>query len=120
MMSKTLCAGGVAAFALFTGPAFAQVLMGSSAYNFPANSTFAAQAHISERLNANGGSSSGMAALNEYLSSSTTVGNINNINVGDGSQATVNGTQTTTGNQGSTASTSTTNKTINNNPPSTP
>jgi hypothetical protein len=96
----------------------AQVLMGTGPYNFPASNTFAAQAHISEKLNSNGGSASGMDALNEYLSSSTTVGNINNVTVGDNSKAVVNGTQTSTGNQDSTATISSSTKTVNTPPPS--
>src|SRR5690242_8220031 len=103
MMSRILCVSGAAAFTVFAGPVMAQVLMGTTPYNFPASNTFAAQAHISERLNSNGGSANGMDALNEYLSSSTTVGNINNVTVGDNSKAVINGTQTSTGNQDSAA-----------------
>lgn len=120
MMSRILCAGSAVAFTAFAGPVMAQVLMGTTPYNFPASNTFAAQAHISERLNSNGGSASGMEALNEYLSSSTTVGNINNVTVGDNTKAIVNGTQTSTGNQDSAAtiSSSSSTKTVNNPPPS--
>jgi uncharacterized protein YidB (DUF937 family) len=112
-----LGAGAVAAIALLTGSASAQVLMGTSPYAPRSPSTFSAQAHISERLSSSS-SSGGMGALNEYVSSSTTVGNINNVTVGDNSNAAVDANQTTTGDQDSTAKiTSTSNaKTVNNNP----
>jgi hypothetical protein len=111
-----LGAGAVAAIAFLAESASAQVLMGTGPYSPRAPSTFSAQAHISERLNSS--SSSGMGALNEYISSSTTVGNINNVTVGDNANASVDASQTTTGDQDSTAKTNTTNtaKTVNNNP----
>jgi len=109
-MSKISFAVG-AAIVLLSGAfeaASAQVLMGSSGYSFPTANTFAAQAQISQRLNGSGsGQSSGMQALTEYIynSSSTSVGNINNMNVGDNSQATLATTQSNSGSQGSTATT---------------
>jgi hypothetical protein len=118
MLKIIMSAGALAAIAFVAQPASAQVLMGTSPYSPRAPSTFAAQAHISEKLNSSGGSSSGMAALTEYVSSSTTVGNINNVTVGDNSNASVDASQTTTGNQDSTAKVNATNnsKTVNNNP----
>lgn len=116
-MSKIiLSAGALAAIVFVAQSASAQVLMGTGPYSPRSPSTFSAQAHISERLNSS--SSSGMGALNEYISSSTTVGNINNVTVGDNANAAVDASQTTTGNQDSTAKISTTNtaKTVNNNP----
>lgn len=96
-------------FAATAAPqAFAQAQMGTGAYSFPAgNSTFAAQAQMSRKLNSSSGSTSGMSALTEYIynSSSTSIGNYNSVNVGDNSQATVSSGQTSKGNQGSTATT---------------
>jgi len=117
MKCKTLSLAGALTISLLVGPAghaWSQVLMGSSGYDFPASNTFAAQAQISQRLNSGGaGASSGMQALSEYInnSSSTAIGSYSNVTVGNNSQASVNGTQTTQGNQGSTATTDLTNKT---------
>lgn len=100
-------------------PAAAQ-LMGTNAYDHPArNPSFAAQMQMQQRLlngansSANGGGSGGVGALNQwvtnYNSSSTSVGNLNDITMilGDGSQGAVNQNahQDSTGNQSSQAST---------------
>lgn len=103
-MSRIILGAGAAmTVALMAGSASAQVLMGSSPYSPKAASTFSAQAHVSERLNSNGGASSGMGALTQYITSSTSVGNINNVTVGDNSEATVDSSQTASGNQDSTS-----------------
>lgn len=117
-MSKIIMsAGALAAIGFMAQSASAQVLMGTGPYTPRSPSTFSAQAHISERLSSSS-SSSGMAALNEYISSSTTVGNINNVTVGDNASASVDASQTTTGNQDSTSkvNAANSNKTVNNNP----
>lgn len=97
-------------------PAAAQ-LMGNDAYNHPArNRSFAAQMQMQNRLlnGVNSGSSAGgLGALNQwvtnYNSSSTSVGNLNDITMilGDGSSGSVhqNAHQDSTGSQSSSAST---------------
>ncbi|MFN4281070.1 MAG: hypothetical protein ACK4NA_00375 [Alphaproteobacteria bacterium] len=90
-----------AAFCLIAGPAAAQ-MMGNGPYSFPARSnSFAAQAQITQKLNSNGGLSSGMEALSQYVynSSSTAIGNYNNVTVGDNSTAKVVSQQDSTGSQ---------------------
>jgi hypothetical protein len=113
-MSKIVFGAGAALMAaLMAGSASAQVLMGSAPYAPGPASTFSAQAHVSERLNSNGGSSSGMGALSQYITSSTSVGNINNVTVGDNSQAKVDSSQAASGDQDSASKMTTTGKTVN-------
>ncbi|HEY4134316.1 MAG TPA: hypothetical protein VGO34_03790 [Alphaproteobacteria bacterium] len=119
--SLLILAGAALATGLVAAPAVAQV-MGNGPYSFPArNNSFAAQAQITQRLNANGGSGSGMDALNQYIynSSSTAIGNYSNVTVGDNANANVNGDQDSTGSQDSEATTELKSKTkvTNNNPP---
>lgn len=115
MATKIVYLGLAAVVTLLTGfsvQASAQVLMGNSGYSFPSANTFAAQAQVSERLNGSStGASSGMQALTQYInnSSSTSVGNINNMTVGDNSQAELKTNQTNSGSQGSAATTDVTN-----------
>jgi hypothetical protein len=112
-MSRIILGAGTAVAAvLMAGSASAQVLMGSGPYSPKPASTFSAQAHVSERLSSSS-ANSGMAALNQYISSSTSVGNINNVTVGDNSEATVDSSQTASGNQDSTSKTTTSGKTVN-------
>lgn len=98
-------------------PASAQQ-MGTSAYNHPArNRSFAAQMQMQQRMmnGANSGAGGGGAGsvnqwVTNYNSSSTSVGNLNDITMilGDGSTGSVqqNANQESTGNQSSEASTS--------------
>lgn len=98
------------------GPAAAQ-MMGNSPYGFPArSSSFAAQAQITQKLNSNGGSGSGMDALSQYVynSSSTAIGNYNSVTVGDNSSVKVDSDQDSKGSQDADASTDIKTTTVNN------
>lgn len=118
MMKHSLLAGfSASAIFLVAGPAVAQ-MMGNGPYSFPARSnSFAAQAQITQKLNSNGGASSGMDALSQYVynSSSTAIGNYNSVTVGDNSSVKVDSDQNSKGSQDADASTEIKTKTVNNN-----
>lgn len=123
MMKHSLLAGfSASAIFLVAGPAVAQ-MMGNGPYSFPARSnSFAAQAQITQKLNSNGGASSGMDALSQYVynSSSTAIGNYNSVTVGDNSSVKVDSDQNSKGSQDADASTEIKTKTVNNNAPANP
>ena len=105
-----------AAFCLIAGPAVAQ-MMGNGPYSFPARSnSFAAQAQITQKLNSNGGASSGMDAISQYVynSSSTAIGNYNSVTVGDHSSVAVESDQDSKGSQDAAATTDIKTTTVNN------
>ncbi len=117
MMKHSLLAGlSASAIFLVAGPAAAQ-MMGNGPYSFPARSnSFAAQAQITQKLNSNGGASSGMDALSQYVynSSSTAIGNYNSVTVGDNSSVKVDSDQNSKGSQDADASTEIKTTTVNN------
>jgi len=110
-MPAKLIASAIVSAAFLGGlatPAAAQMMSG---YNFPPrNPGLAAQYQFLRRQNGGGGGtveSGGIGALNQfvttYSTTSTSVGNMHTVTVGDGSQATVmsNADQTSDGSQDS-------------------
>lgn len=112
---KMFLALAALAFAVLMAQTATAQMMGNGPYSFPArNNSFAAQAQITQKLNSNGGAGSGMDALNQYVynSSSTAIGNYNQVTVGDNSAVTVDANQDASGNQGAESTTQSTVKNI--------